>query len=130
MKKRSNSKDKGNNKLLDTIIKVIKEKKGQKTISLDLRNVTSAICDYFIICQGNSTRHVKTITESIEKTVKLQTGESPWHIEGVENLKWVLIDYIDIVVHVFTPETRTFYNLEELWADAEIIKYDEQKNIA
>ncbi|MBO8130796.1 MAG: ribosome silencing factor [Candidatus Marinimicrobia bacterium] len=99
------------------------DKKANNVIILDLKNLTS-ITDYFVICSGEIDLHVKAIVDEIEK--KLSPYANPWHIEGYSNLSWVLMDYVDFVVHVFTEEKRNYYNLERLWADApmEIVESD------
>tara|TARA_B100001109_G_C18864691_1_gene476361 strand:+ start:9312 stop:9689 length:378 start_codon:yes stop_codon:yes gene_type:complete len=106
--------------LSDIIIKGIQEKKGENIRILDLKSVDGAVTDYFIICDANSSTQINAIKDSIEEEVRKTIGEKPWHIEGTTNLEWVLIDYVDVVAHVFNPEKRAFFNLEGLWADAEI----------
>jgi ribosome-associated protein len=112
-----------NSKILKLIIKAIQEKKGENIVSLDLRKIPEAVSDYFIICEASSTTQVKAIADFVEETVKKQTGELPHRHEGYHALKWVLIDYINIVVHIMQPETRKFYKLEELWSDAPLKEY-------
>lgn len=107
--------------LAESAVNGILEKKGQNIRWLDLRNIENAVCDYFIICEGTSRTQVEAIADSVETTVKKETGQRPYRSEGWENALWVLIDYVNVVVHVFEPETRHFYNLESLWADAEEI---------
>lgn len=107
--------------LAESVINGILEKKGQNVRWLDLRNIENAVCDYFIICEGNSNTQVEAIADSVEQTVKKQASQRPYRSEGWENALWILIDYINVVVHVFERETRYFYNLESLWADAEEI---------
>jgi len=104
--------------LKDTIIEAILDKKGDQTVSLDLRSLHDSVADYFVICHAQSTTQVKAIAEHVVDKVQQTTGERPWHKEGFENLEWVLLDYVDVVVHVFLPARRTFYHLEELWNDA------------
>ncbi|MBS0011538.1 MAG: ribosome silencing factor [Bacteroidales bacterium] len=104
--------------LIDNILRGIIEKKGERIIKLDFRSFENAVCDYFIICHGNSTTQVDSITESVELQVKKNTGESPHHREGTENSLWVLLDYGNVVVHIFQESYRDFYKLEALWADA------------
>lgn len=108
-------------KLAESAVHGILEKKGQNVRWLDLRNIENAVCDYFIICEGNSRTQVEAIADSVEMIVKKETGQRPYRSEGWENALWILIDYINVVVHVFEPDTRHFYNLESLWADAEEI---------
>ncbi len=112
--------------LAETVIKGIQEKKGKEIVLLDLRKIENAICDYFIICHGDSSTQVSAIANSVDKEVKKDTGEDPWHSEGYENSEWVLIDYVDVVVHVFQKQIRDFYKLEKLWGDAEITVIPEE----
>lgn len=107
-------------KLIHTITEGIQEKKGQKTIIADLRQIGDTICTHFIICQGNSPNQVSAITEEIREYVRKHTGEKPIAIEGLRNSEWVAMDYSDVMVHIFLPETRTYYDLEHLWEDAEL----------
>lgn len=104
--------------LVKAVVDGLLEKKGEEIKVLDMRNLEAAVADYFIICTGNSHPQVDALTDSVDEFVKKATGENPIGIEGRENSEWVLIDYSDVVVHIFLPETRTFYQLEKLWADA------------
>ena len=106
--------------LLETIIEGIQEGKGTDTSILDLKKIETAVCKYFVICSGTSNTHVSSIADSVKKIVSKEIQEKPWHIEGLNTSEWVLIDYSDIVVHVFQEETRDFFRLEDLWGDAEI----------
>ena len=106
--------------LLETIIEGILEVKGIDTSILDLKKIETAVCKYFVICSGTSNTHVSSIANSVKKIVSKEIQEKPWHIEGLNTSEWVLIDYSDIVVHVFQEETREFYRLEDFWGDAEI----------
>ena len=110
------------NILLENIVNAIQEVKGRKIMSLDLRKIDSAICKYFVICTGTSNTHVSAIEGSIKKTAKY-TGEKPWHVEGNNTGEWVLMDYSDIVVHIFQKRIRDFYNIEDFWGDAKFINY-------
>ena len=94
---------------------------------VDLRKIDNSVCKYFIICSGNSNTHVKSISNSIQKHVWKETNENPWHVEGEERCDWILIDYVDIAVHIFKKETRIFYDLESLWGDAKQILIEEKK---
>lgn len=107
-------------KLAGIIIKGIQEKKGQSIIKMDLRDIGSAISDFFVICHGTSNRQVDAIADSVLDEVKKLTGERPINTEGKQNAEWVLIDFVDVVVHVFQEKFREHYALEELWADASI----------
>lgn len=111
-------------KLVEIIINGIQEKKGKDIVSINLKSIDNAVCDYFVICHGDSTRQVDAIANSIEEEVKKIISENVWHKEGYENAEWILLDYIDVIVHVFQEQTREFYNLEGLWADAEIRKLE------
>src|SRR5215470_11727424 len=107
-----------NSKIFKAIIYAIQEKKGENIISLDLRKIPEAVSDYFIICEATSTIQVRAIADFVEETIKKELGELPYRHEGFHALQWVLIDYVNIVVHVMLPETRKFYKLEEMWSDA------------
>ena len=106
----------------ELIIEAIREKKGHQIVSIDLTQVENAICECFIICHGESNTQVSAITDSIEKKLKEETGIRAHHVEGQQNRQWVLMDYFDILVHVFQEEFRSFYRLEELWADGKVKK--------
>jgi ribosome-associated protein len=105
--------------LLTSIIKGLQEKKGEEIIVLNLKNCKNSVADFFIIATGNSKTHVEALARSVDEFVSKNSNEDPWHIEGLANAQWILMDYINIVVHIFQPDTRAFYNLEKLWADAE-----------
>lgn len=105
------------------IIDAIQDIKGKNIVSLDLRNLDEAPADFFIICEGDSTTQVSAIAGNIIKRVKDELGVIPGHREGMINARWVLVDYFNTVVHIFYPETRQFYDLEDLWNDAEITEY-------
>jgi ribosome-associated protein len=107
-----------NAKILKTIIQAIQEKKGEKIISLDLRKIHEAVADFFIVCEAGSTTQVRAIADFVETEVKHKCGELPYKHEGKQVLQWVIIDYINVVVHIMLPETRRFYKLEEMWSDA------------
>ena len=115
-----------NNATLDKIIKLALDKKAQELIVLDVRKQTT-ITDYFIICSGNSDPQMKAISDNIRKW----TSKKPHHMEGYENKNWILLDYFEIIVHIFKKDDRQYYNLEGLWSDAPINKYfnEEPKNI-
>ena len=109
-----------NDLLLANIIKGIEEVKGNDIDILDLREIDNSACDYFIICNGNSNTQVNAIVNSIQKTVSKAIKDKPWHVEGSDNAEWVLMDYVNIVVHVFQKQIREYYNIESLWGDAKI----------
>jgi len=104
--------------LVDTITKGIQEKKGQRIVVADLQGIDGAICNYFVICQGNSPSQVEAITESIGDMARRELGEKPATVAGLENAQWVAMDYGDVLVHVFLPDVREYYDLEHLWDDA------------
>jgi ribosome-associated protein len=111
--------------LVKIIIESIKQHKGKEMVSLDLRKIETAVCDFFIICHGTSSTHIASITENVKKDISKEMREKPWHTEGEANKEWILMDYFNVVVHIFNKEKRDFYKLENLWADANI-KYIEQ----
>ena len=106
--------------LVEVIVKGIEEKKGQHVTIMDLREIEHAVTDFFVICDGNSNTQVKAIADSIEEEVRKGLNDKPWHKEGKEESEWVLLDYVNVVAHVFQRPIREFYNIEELWGDAEI----------
>ena len=105
--------------LVDSVVEGIQEVKGKDIAILNLSTIENAVCNYFIICTGESSTQVSSIAGSIEKTTRKNLKEKPWHTEGTTNSEWILLDYVNVVVHVFYKETREFYNIEGLWADAE-----------
>jgi len=117
-KKKSTVRLTKNSKLIKTIINAIQEKKGENIISLDLRKVDEAVADFFIVCEAGSHPQVRAISDFVEEQIKEKCDEYPYHHEGKKNLQWVLIDYVNVVVHVMLSETRKFYKLEEMWSDA------------
>lgn len=106
--------------LVNTIIEGIQEKKGHKIVIADLSQIGDTICQYFVICQGNSPSHVSALTEEVREYVRKSSGVKPAVIDGLQNAEWVAMDYSDIIVHLFLPEARTHYDLEHLWADAHL----------
>lgn len=114
-----------NSKIFKSIIKAIQDKKGEQIISLDLRKIPEAVADFFVICEATSQPQIRAIADSIATGVKDKTGESPYHHEGKAQLQWVLIDYVNIVVHVMMPDTRKFYKLEEMWSDAQLEEHND-----
>ncbi len=117
--------EKTGEKLVAVIVEGMKEKKAKRITVLDLRGLEHAVCDFFVICNAESTTQVNAIADSVEYFTKKDFDEKPWHIEGSENAMWVLLDYSNVVVHVFQDESRAFYNIEEFWADAVRKDYDE-----
>ena len=110
-------------KIIKTIIGAIQDKKGKDIISLDLRKISEAVADFFIICEATSQPQIKAIAENIEQRVKDRCEEDPYHHEGLNTLQWVLIDYVNVVVHIMLPEPRKFYQLEEMWSDAPMMEH-------
>lgn len=113
-----------NSQLVDLIVKGIEEVKGEEIVILDLTELENSVCDFYVICDGTSNTQVQAISRSVEKTVRENIGDKPWHIEGTENAEWVLMDYVNVAVHVFQKKIREFYDLESLWGDAKIKKIE------
>ena len=117
-------KNTNNDDLLALIIKGIEDVKGNDINILDLREIENTVCDYFVICNGNSNTQVNAIVGSVQKVVSKELKEKPWHVEGEQNGEWVLMDYVSIVVHVFQKHISEYYNIESLWGDAKITTID------
>ncbi len=113
-------------KLVDTIIEAIQEKKGSHIVVADLRKIEGTICQYFIICQGNSPVQVEAIAESVGDMCRERLKEKPTHVVGLENAQWVAMDYCDALVHIFLPDVRAYYDLEHLWDDASLKVIEEE----
>ena len=110
--------------LSNWVVEGMLEKKAQDVVVMDLREIKHAIADYFVICSGNSDTQIDAISESIEDEIHKRSKQNPWKKEGQQNKEWVLLDYVDVVAHVFNKEKRSFYGLEELWGDAKITPID------
>ena len=110
--------------LVGAVLHGIEEVKGHEIVVLDLRSIPHAVTDYFVVCHGNSHPQVQAIARSVEEEVWKELNAKPWRKEGIQNANWVLMDYTDVVVHIFFKEDREFYALEDLWADAEVSKVD------
>mgnify|MGYP001372142871 FL=1 len=108
--------------LISNIVLGIDNVKGIDVSLLDLRDIENTVCSYFVVCTGSSNTHVNAIVSAIKKTVSKELKEKPFHTEGNDNAEWVLIDYVNVVVHVFQKQTRDYYNIEELWGDAKTTK--------
>lgn len=106
--------------LVQKITEGIQEKKGKNIVVADLTSIGDTICRYFVICQGNSPSQISAIVDSVKEYVRKETDIKPYAIDGLRNAQWVAMDYSDVMVHVFLPEVRDFYNLEHLWADAKL----------
>ena len=124
MQKRKTSAD----ELIALILQGIEEVKGQNINILDLREIENTVCDYFIICNGTSNTHVNAIVGSIQKTVSKAIKDKPWHVEGEDNAEWVLMDYVNVVVHVFQKQIREYYDIEGLWGDAKFTTIESSIN--
>jgi len=112
--------------ILDAAVEGIRRIKGKEITVIDLTTIHHSECSYFLICHGTSSTQVDAIAQSVEVTVKELTGENTWHKDGYRNAIWILLDYGDIMVHIFKEESRTFYNLEGLWSDAKVTELDEE----
>ncbi len=109
--------------LSEIAIQGIQEKKGSDIVRLDLRNLGTAVSDYFVVCNADSAVQVKAIADSVEDEIHKSTQTYPWRKEGLDNAEWIILDYLDVVVHIFRTEKRNFYGIEELWGDAEMTRY-------
>ena len=118
----------GADDLIASILSGIDEVKGQDVLLLDLRDIENTVCDYFIICNGTSNTQVKAIAGSIRKIVSKATGDKPWHVEGEDQAEWVLMDYVNVVVHVFQKQIREHYDIEGLWGDAKVTEVESSLN--
>ena len=107
-------------RMKDLIVEGMQEKKAKEIVCIDLRNLKNAVTDFFIVCHADSRTHVDAIARSVEEFVFKKQGEDPLHREGMANSEWILLDYVNVVVHIFRHEQREFYGIERLWADAEI----------
>ena len=113
-----NNKEKNSQLLCDTIVEGMQENKAQDIVILDLRDISSAVADFFVICSGESSTQVDGITSSVVRHTRKEIQDRPWHTEGKGSSEWVLIDYVTVVAHIFYKTAREFYDLEDLWADA------------
>ncbi|NBV13802.1 MAG: ribosome silencing factor [Sphingobacteriia bacterium] len=111
-------------KLAQVIAAGMQDKKAESIVQMDLRNSKGAVTDFFVICTGTSDTHVQAVADSIEDTVRKHLLEKPWHTEGFKSGQWVLLDYVNVVAHVFLKDNREFYGLEDLWADAPLTKVE------
>jgi ribosome-associated protein len=111
-------KEVGSRELCDAIVEGMQENKAKDIVVLDLRGISNAVCDFFVICSGDSSTHVDGISSSVTRFTRKELKEKPWHTEGKTNSEWILLDYINVVAHIFYKEARQFYDLEDLWADA------------
>ncbi len=112
--------------ILEVAIKGLQNLKAENIVCIDLSNIENAVCDYFLVCTGTSNTHVNALAEAVKKEIKTVLKENPWRSEGFGNAEWIILDYINTVVHIFQEEAREFYSLEDLWADAKITKIIEE----
>ncbi|MEO9485851.1 MAG: ribosome silencing factor [Ekhidna sp.] len=119
------SKDINSKVVCEWMVEGMLDKKAIDVVVMDLREVKHAIADYFVICSGNSDTQIDAISESVEEQIHKNSKQNPWKREGRQNKEWILLDYVDVVAHVFNKEKRTFYGLEELWGDAKITRIEE-----
>ncbi len=112
-------------KLVDEIVEALQDKKGHDVTIANLTHIDDTICQYFILCTGNSPSHVQALCQNVGESVLKHTGEHPVGVSGMHNAMWVAMDYADVMVHVFLPEEREFYDLEHLWADAELLTLED-----
>jgi len=113
-------------KLSELIVKGMQEKKAAEIVLMDLRKVKNAVADFFVICSGNSDKQLDAIADSVDTEVNKGLKENPWHVEGKNNKEWMILDYTNVVVHIFRKDRRSFYALEKLWGDAEITAIEEE----
>ncbi len=125
MGKRKKAPTHNTEKLRDLIVKGMQEKKASEIVVMDLRKVKNAVADFFIICSGSSDKQLDAIADSVDEEVFKGLKENPWHVEGKNNKEWMILDYINVVAHIFRKDRRTFYALEKLWGDAEITEIEE-----
>lgn len=124
MSKTKYSKDKKTQELIETIIDGIQDVKGKEIVVMDMTKLPNAVSQYFVICSGDSSTQVDGIAQTVVRKTRAELQEKPWHQEGMNNAEWVLLDYVNVVVHVFYRDRRGFYNLEDLWADAEFTQVE------
>ncbi len=114
-------------KIVEFSVKGIQEKKGSDIVVIDLKKIGNAVADFFVVCTGNSDTQIDAIADSIEKEVYINCNQDPWKKEGKHSKEWVLLDYVDVVIHIFKKETREYYGIEELWGDATLTEIEEYK---
>ncbi len=125
MGKRKKDSPQGSQKLSSLIVKGMQEKKANEIVLMDLRKVKNAVADFFVICSGNSDKQIDAIADSIDEEVNKVLKENPWHVEGKNNKEWMILDYTNVVAHIFRKDRRSFYALEKLWGDAEITEIED-----
>lgn len=129
MVKQTSKTNQNTKKIVEAAIEGLFKKKGLDVVSLDLTKLENSVCKYFIICHGDSDRQVASLADSVLDTVREEVGEKVWHKEGYETATWVLLDYADVVIHIFQKEYRDLYKLEELWADAKLTRHEDENKI-
>ena len=112
--------------LVETIVEAMQDRKAENIVKLDLRNTDSSVADFYIVCHGNSNVQVDAISKGIERDTRDKIKEKPWRKEGFQNSQWIILDYVNVVVHVFHEEARDYYKIEKLWGDAVITNYEHQ----
>ncbi len=110
-------------RITEVIVHGMQEKKAKDIVSLDLRNISSSVSDFFVVCHADSSTQVKAIADSVKDEMMKAFGEEPWHKEGFQNSEWILLDFVSVVVHIFRTEKREHYGVEDLWGDAEVVTY-------
>ena len=123
--KKANTRITRNSKIFKTVITAILDKKGENVVSLDLRKIPEAVADFFVICQASNPSLLKAIADNVEYDVKTKCGEAAYKHEGRQGEQWILIDFVDVVVHIMLPEPRQFYGLEEMWSDAPSMSHED-----
>jgi len=113
--------------LVEAVIQGLQERKGVEIVKIDLTKIDNSVCKYFVVCNGTSNTHVSSLADSVEDYVRENLREKVWNKEGYQNAQWILLDYADVVVHVFQKEYRDFYQIENLWADAKITTIHENE---
>lgn len=113
--------------LLGAAVEALSDKKARGITVLDLRHLEQAVCDYFVLCHASSAPHIRALADEVEQQVANSTGELPWRSSGRENAQWIVLDYFDVVVHIFEEDMRSFYNIDALWADAHITRFNEEE---
>jgi len=125
MGKRQKASSATSQKLSKLVVKGMQEKKANDIVLMDLRKVKNAVADFFVICSGNSDKQLDAIADSVDVEVYKGVSENPWHVEGKHNKEWMILDYTNVVVHIFRKDRRSFYALEKLWGDAEITEIED-----
>ena len=123
----ASAKEKNSSILVEVAVSALEDKKGLDIVYIDFSKVSNTVAQYFVICHGTSNVHVASLADGVIEKLGREMGEKPWNREGMENAEWILLDYADVVVHLFQENTRNFYNLESLWADMEVHRVGKRK---